>query len=74
MTALVEGQVGRVVVHRTSRTLGLAVIRLPQAGSMKLCVEEGATGDLIVSSLDGAGWRACAEAVAPELAILWASS
>ena len=74
MTALVEGQSERVRLTRTSRTLGLAVIRLPQAGSMKLRVEEAATGDLIVSSLDEANWNACAEAVAPELAILWAAN
>ena len=72
MTALVEGQVERVRLRRTSRTAGFADIRLSQTGSMRLRVEEGAGGNLTVSSLDEAGWSACAEAVTPELAILWA--
>ena len=83
MTALIEGQVERVRLHRVSRTLAFADIRLPWVHLTGLRVEEGASGRLTITPperLDRNGCQRPIYALQPvaremiehEVAILWA--
>ena len=81
--ALVEGQVERVRLHRVSRTLAFADVRLPWVNLTGLKVEECAAGRLTVTPPERPDRNGCArpvyalqpvarELIEAEIALLWA--
>lgn len=78
-----EGQVERVRLHRVSRTLAFADVRLPWVHLTGLPVEENASGRLTVTAPERLDRHGCTrpiyslqpvarEAIEREIGVLWA--